>query len=69
MKLTVDSLRDIVSRAASVLREDEHADENLSLIQELESVELLCQRVVGGSHMGTAADEPLLEYYEDGEQA
>lgn len=66
--LTVEQLLGIVSRAggalaaidvarASVGKEMRHAD----LVTELGEVATLCQEAIGGSNMGCAADEVILE--------
>jgi hypothetical protein len=61
VSVTAGRLLDILERAHVVLREDDdHADENVEIIEELSAVQTLLRREIEGSHMGVGADVVLI---------
>ena len=59
-QFTLGELRDVLTRALSVIEESESADEHLELIGELRTLAELTEQAVDGSHMGCARDEVLV---------
>lgn len=59
--VTAGELLDILQRATSVIEESEGADEHGELLSELRDVSELLTTEIGASHMGTFADDVLIE--------
>lgn len=60
-QVTYGQLRDIVSRAQSVIQESDGADEHRELLADLQSVTTLIDLAIGSSHMGCGKDVPMLD--------
>jgi hypothetical protein len=60
-RLTFRDLLDLLDRADSVIRESDGADEHQELLDELTAARTLIRGEIGASHMGSGADEIVLQ--------
>lgn len=61
-QITVKQLYDLLSRADSVIRESDDADEHSELLRELDDTMAFIHAIVDTSHMGMAAHEVILQW-------